>query len=680
MFSLLSSVGISVGNIVLSIASLLKAPAAPGLATLALLIALLCVAVIYARTMTSRLAAINWLRRLIAEADERGSFAEAIVDLDQKIGKEADGDAREHVAIAWMEYRETLVAHDEDGVVTLRNSVRPSVFFNPEDLHFGPGGWRTVPGLFVSIGLLLTFLGLIAALKSMDFTSPETVQKSLRDLLTIASAKFIMSLTGLFCSIVFTILLRAGMSRIEHAAHKLCAAIESRLTFISLEDLAVEQLRATREQRDHFRTIGMELVAELGRPLREELPLAITNSIASAMAPLIQQVGQAGADGMDEMVKGLSARFSDDVGRALGKASESLVQAGDRIAALSDRMDQSSGRVGTEIDSAVARLTQAVEDLRNAMGATAQTASGAFTQGAEQLLAVMNQTLEGIRDNTGEGARALSAAAAEMREAAQGFRTEIESASREGRDAVRQQMAAEGASAAGAIGAAGATVVEAFGRTSREISDRADQFAEKAGRELIAPLGEIGERIGALSAALTEGATGMRRLSDGVRTGAEASEQAASNFRSASQDLVAAVAPIRAANERIETAVSQLEKSTSSAADVVIRSSESTARSAAQTLAAAQEILGGQAKTVENSLNRLNEMLDRMKGQGERLDDIDEKLGKAFDEYRNNVATAVESLFGHVRKMQEELAPALDTMRAVVEQAEQFTPESRRRT
>jgi hypothetical protein len=87
-----------------------------------------------------------------------------------------------------MEYRETLVAHDEDGVVTLRNSVRPSVFFNPEDLHFGPGGWRTIPGLFVSIGLFLTFLGLIAALQGMTFEDPDQIKKVLDKLLSAVSS------------------------------------------------------------------------------------------------------------------------------------------------------------------------------------------------------------------------------------------------------------------------------------------------------------------------------------------------------------------------------------------------------------------------------------------------------------------------------------------------------------
>ena len=170
----------------------------------------------------------------------------------------------------------------------------------------------------------------------------------------------------------------------------------------------------------------------------------------------------------------------------------------------------------------------------------------------------------------------------------------------------------------------------------------------------------------------------MRRLSDGVRTGAEASERAAGHLRSASQDLVAAVAPIRANSERLEVAMGQLTQSTQNAASTVIHSAQATAQSAAQILAAAQEVLGGHAKAIEASLGGVSTMLNRLTGQGDRLDDLDEKLGKAFDAYTSRVATAVDGLFGHVRKMQDELAPALDTMRAIVDQAEQFAPESRR--
>lgn len=686
MIGIVVHLGTSVRDLVLNFASLLKFEAAPGIATLLLVAGLVIATFIYCRKAAARRNAVIWLSRLIEQADDEAAFGGMIADIDHRIQVEAKSEARRHIAIGWREYRETLVIRNEDGVDVLRNSVRPSVFFNAEELRFGAGSWRAAPGLFVSIGLLLTFLGLIAALSSMDLNGGENIQKSLKELLTIASAKFIMSLAGLFCSIIFTIVLRRGISLVEQALHDLCATLEERLMFISLEDIAVEQLAATREQRDHFRTIGLELVAELGRPLREELPAVIAASIGSAIEPLMQQMGQASADGMDEMVKGLSARFSDDVGRALAKASESLVIAGDRIAALSDRMDQSSGRVGTEIDAAVERLTQSLDDLRASMNATAQATSGAFTQGAEQLLSVMNRTLEGIRDNTGEGSRVLSEAAADMREAAQRFRAEIEAAAAHGREAAQQQIVAEGDTAAKAIKSAGETVVDAVDRTTREISDKTERFAQKAAQELFAPLEQVTGQLGALVGTLSEGAAEMRRFSDGVRAGAQAGEQAAGSFRTASQDLTAAVTPIQSANERIETAIAQLQDSTSHAASTVVRSSEETARHAAETLAAAKEVLGGETRAIEAALSGLRDMLNRMKDQGDRLDaqtgrldDMDAKLDKAFEEYTSRVTMAVESLFGHVRKMQDELSPALDTLRAIVEQAEQFRPQSGRR-
>ena len=74
--------------------------------------------------------------------------------------------------------------------------------------------WRQLPALFVSIGLLLTFLGLVAALEQTaqllgsDSTDATATVRGLTTLLNIASAKFIMSLAGLACSIVFTVVLR----------------------------------------------------------------------------------------------------------------------------------------------------------------------------------------------------------------------------------------------------------------------------------------------------------------------------------------------------------------------------------------------------------------------------------------------------------------------------------------
>lgn len=667
------------GNVVASIlwiADLLKYEAAPGFVVLILVFALV-VAIIHLVWLTrKRREALTWLNNIIARTKDERDFSDRFAELNQIVAAERQPGHRANVAVAWDEYQETLIPHREaDGPSILRNAVRPSHFFNLEDLHFGAGFWRILPSLFVTVGLFLTFLGLIAALHGMvDNDSRQITTSAMTTLLDVASAKFIMSLTGLFCSIVFTIALRMQMGKIEKAIYELNRSLERRLSFLSLEYLAEEQLAAIREQREHFRTIGMELVAELGRPLREELPIAISSSIGDAMKPLIAQVGQMSSDGVGDMVKDLSSRFSDDVGRALAQASDRIGQAGDRIGSLVDRMDQSSGRMGSEMETAVGRLGQAVDDLRASLTASAESTTGAFRQGAESLLATMNSTLQGIRENTGEGARAMSAAAEDMRAAAAGIRTELESAALSGAEVARIQMAQAGADASGAIGAAGNDVIAAFGKTSAEIARITDEMAQKAGQDLVGPMRIIAEKLDEMVSALTQGTDQMRRASDSIRAGADASNDAAGSFRGSAQTLAAATDPVRATVERIENAMRELSDATRHVAE----NSRINSNSAVTALSAAQEALGGQHRLIEATLKNLSQSLEAMRGQGDRLDTMDEKLGAAFEAYTQQVEAAVHGLFGHVREMQDKLNPALDTMREIVEQAEQFVPQSRR--
>jgi len=656
---------------------LVKDAAAPGIVALGIVVLLVIFTTAFFREVVQRRKAVEWLNRQIQNSSTGADFSRDVDVLSASIREGSTNKYRRQLAAAWEKYKETLVPHEEDGNVILRNAVRPSMFLNPEDLGFGAGFWRIVPGLFVSGGLFLTFLGLIAALSTMA-QGAEIDSGVMRQLLSVASAKFIMSLTGLFCSIVFTILLRSIYGRLEQSIHELCAVIEQRLTYISLEALATEQLKAIQEQRQHFRLIGMELVAEIGRPLREELPKAIQSSIAGAMAPIMEKVGKLGAEGVGDMVSGISGKLTDSLGTALSDASQKISDAGERLGLLADRLDQSSGRIGSEMEGVTERVAQAVEELRNAIMSTAEVTGGTFNEGAEKLLAVMNRTLEGIRDNTGEGARAMSAAAEDMRQAAESFKQEIESAARTGTEAAQERMKLASQQVSSAIGDAGKDVAEVFSRTSAEIARVAEEVSEKAGAGLLAPLAEIGSTLEGLVKQLNEGTIDMRRMADGVKAGADASEKAAGTFNGAAGTLVAAVTPVKAVVDRMEDSIRTLTDSTQHAASTVSRSAEAVKESAASALAAAEGILRSESKAIELALGNVSVMLDRLKGQGDRLDEMDGKLGQAFDLYTENVAKAVQGMFGHVRDLQDRLNPALDTMREIVEQAEQFAPQSRR--
>ena len=659
-------------DVVIRFSDLLREEHTPGLVSAALLTLLVVIVVIYGYKTWRRCRALGALKNVVSEAPPEPE-GDPFAGVNRKIqgwSKRRDSSPKRSVATAWDEYRETLVWHQEEDQSILRNSVRPSQFFNPEDLHFGVGFWRVVPGLFVTVGLFLTFLGLISALHAMN-TEEGVSEEAMANLLTVASAKFIMSLTGLACSIIFTAVLRFGTGRVERAIHRVNRELEDRLSFLSLEGLAVEQLAATQEQREHFRSIGMELVEELGRPLREDLPKTISESIGNAVSPLIAQVSELGTTSVGEMVGDLSERITSDVGGALQQAGAQLGSAGDRLGALVDRMDGSSNRMGSEMEGAGERLTAAIEELRATMTAGASATSGAFSDGVESILGAMRTTLEGIRANTADGARAMADAAGEMRGAAERFREEITNAAEEGAAAARNQMATSGGDVATVIGGAGEQVRSAIEDTGREIAAVTGAVGAKAAQDLLGPMDEITGHMEEMVKALADGGAEMRRASVGVKDGANATADASANFRGAARELAAAGNEVRPAVERLETATQNLAQSTRQIGE---NARQSTA-SAKQVLEAAQAALGSERQAISATLEGLGQVLEGTRGQGDRLDDIDQKLGRAFEDYRTQVEAAVNALQDHVREMQAQVTPALDTMREIVDQAERFIPE-----
>ena len=106
--------------------------------------------------------------------------------------------------------------------------------------------------LFVSTGLVLTFLGLIAALRESGQTillagqDPQLLQLSLSDLLRIASAKFIMSLAGLVASIVLGFYMHILDARANSALSQLASIVEGKVKMVSPERTLANILSAIR--------------------------------------------------------------------------------------------------------------------------------------------------------------------------------------------------------------------------------------------------------------------------------------------------------------------------------------------------------------------------------------------------------------------------------------------------
>jgi len=391
--------GIATRDTVLSAASLLRLPQSPGLFSLLLITLLAVLSLAFLRIVFHRRVLLDKATRLVRGYPDAEALRKNVGEIAARMSawKGRDG---QHLAETWKEFQETtLEPKSETG--TIQNAIRPSVFFNLEDLGFGVAGWRFWPGLFVSIGLAATFLGLIAALQETGESlkaggDQANVMMALTQLLTVASAKFIMSLTGLVCSIVFTVMLRIATRSLDHAIRALTHEIELRMRFVSLEDIAEQQLAVIIEQRDQSRRLNDELITAITEPLQK----AVGSS----------------ASQVDQMVSKLATSLSDGLVAAMTVTSDRLESASSKLAGLAN-----------EISSAAAQFSSAAE--RTAVG----------LDGAAQRLEAVSEKLSSAGSELADAAAPMVRTASETATATR----QIANASTEMVDAARTAIASE---------------------------------------------------------------------------------------------------------------------------------------------------------------------------------------------------------------------------------------------
>ena len=683
---LASVAGVYIKNLIISVAEVLtKSESSPGIIALLFLAVLVFAGASYFIKTSGQKRAIRQMDGILSKYEGIPELAENFSDFRKQIA-DKKGSSKSWGVLweSWDEFCETIVPDDIDGPVKLRNSIRPSSFMNVEDLGFAPGFYRILPNIFVSLGLFLTFLGLVAALHQFALSMEGTgeganMDSAMTGFMTIASAKFTMSLVGLLCSILFTMLLRIRTGMIDRVLHKLCMKIERRLVFVSLEDLGFRQLKAATEQREHLREIGFGMVAELRKPL-DALPDQISSSIAASMDPIFEKVTAMGTSNMEGMVGDLSSQLSQSVGNALNRASESLGEASDRIGVMVDRMNTSNAQAGDGLQTALGQMATALTEMRSEIASSGQSASTAMNEGADRLLSVMNETLSGIRDNTSQGAEAMSVAADDMRKAAEGFRETLSSATADGVTAAEARMAASSAQAGEAIEGAGKNLMQSFDATSKEIARLGAEMGGTIGDELLSRLEAVGTQLEGMAEAIQKGTVGAQNAATGMNKGAQAIVGASESFNSASRDLVSASEPIRASHERIEGSLNKLGTTVDSVSETLMRSSTTIAENASHVLETAQAALGNEREGIRNSLEATRAVMAQLANEAEKLDQIDEMLGRALQQYNSQLDAAMGSAQDHISQMRDTLAPGIDTLKSVVEQAESFMPAQTRKS
>ena len=550
----------------------------------------------------------------------RVEFARRFNDIDEQM-MQADHPETLPLRRTWEEYRETIVDPAAD---VLKNSARPEQFFaNIGDHHRGLNWFANI---FIAIGLLITFLGIIAALSTLDFSGGvDAMQDRLNELMKVAGAKFWASVGGIVASIVLRSYDYRFGKRINDGLSALCDKLEHGMVYLPPQRIASDQLEQLKEQTPALRAFS------------EQLAAALDGALEKQMAPMITHLGSI-QQGIDKISGGGGEAVRDAIASGAGVEMAGLAEAIAAMTAsmvtMSERFDKQTGESDRQIEEAVRRLGQASEEMRTAFGDLNRNfgvvadrmrdeneqASALARQRMDELLSSLGSTLDDMKAG-------LAAAAAQL-----------------------GQASARAANDAAQIGQ------EAMEKSFAEFVERFNG----AGGPLVTSMKDAGSAISGSADRLSSAQSAIGDHARAIEQVAARSSDLATAFGTVANDVEAAAAPVRQSALSIAEAVKSVEAVISKDA----QSSES-ARQEMRQLAAALNQTATAASSAWSEYRARFEDVDR--SLGEAIDKLTDAAGNHASNLNERVGQIDKALGDGIAQLAGALDP-LTTLRDTVEE------------
>lgn len=590
----------------------------------------------YVISTWSQIKAINWLNRVVSVADSPNQFAKQFDTIQSTIGDGVTSHNGQKAILSrvWEEYCETLVKpSDHDDHMPVRNTLRPSYFFNSGDLGFDRGFWKHLPSFFVSIGLFLTFLGIISALNALSSFDDE----SMRSFLQSAKAKFIMSLSGLGVSIVFTVVYRIGALILERSVDKLCDSIEFRVLFQTREQLGFDQLEQLREQTGLFKRLGNDMGAQVGQ--------AVAESLTQQLTPILTNINNSAGNRVSGMVGELGNALHAKLNESLNEMSSTLSAINTSLLQVSERLTHSGGTLSQEIASGIDNIKVATDQLLRGIQDREQSAREARSQEQTATHEAISILLESIEQNTRDNSNNINEAAQNLAKAVESLTGAIQSAGDEVKKQATSAVQNAGDVATAAISTAGARVENSFADSTQTLLDGLKDFQNRVDSILVDPIKLMAAKLAVSNTAISENAVAMKEAAASNKLSADTLNRSTMSLASAAVPIRDSVASLAQINSQIGQSIAEMREAMDAALNVT-NASNSAMKTAIQEL---QQVVM-------------------------RADDLDEKLGGAFERILKGVEQSEEKVMDYVAQVTTKFTQATQSLQQVVDGISEFQP------
>ncbi len=610
----------------------------------------------------------------ILGVQSESEFALGWADIGSKIESQK-------IALVWLEYLETCIFPDVNDPrisqhdLRVQNTFRPQEYFSLPSIFPPNAITATLPNLFVGAGLVVTFMGLVAALATSAEAISEITQSPASDaqstalmdpileLLRQASTKFYASFTALFFSLAISLELRTFQLLLERPLEKINEHLEGLVQYSPLEKIATEQLKQDQQQTEQLRAFNTNLATQIGERVQQALQ--------QSMSGVITELGEISSNLGAANVEALQAAGKEIAEQTRGAAEESLRTLATRLNAISDGMQNLPSAISSGTDEFRTRMRETLEEANKQATENLRTTGEASRALIEELLGGLNESIKELTE-------ASRASSIELRNAAVGINesvNQLTEAMQSGADAAAQSMA-DGAEKFGASAAEGAraatdafttsannfrTTVEEAGRTAAQ--DAADQIAKGAedavdtiATSLSAPLANLTTSASSFSNDINTLNDRMQLLMNSTSSLAGITQESSNSVSAAIQQLNQVVNQSATIMESLQTATEPLPEAIST----LIQENGERQEEYASLLA---EIRGFN----ENTNAQAQQLIQTWEGHRTRFEEIDSGLTTAFGALSEQIRQYVQSTQTITNDIDSKLGSAVAQLGGMVE-------------
>jgi ABC-type transporter Mla subunit MlaD len=292
------------------------------------------------------------------------------------------------LAISWSEFTETLIYPIEDEK-PIRNTHPAEDYFNEESLlhpHVNVRFYSNWSNILSGLGILGTFIGLVAGIYLAFDKSGDIQPESIVQLMRGASLAFTTSIAGISCSLLFSWFEKHQLNKISKSIRLLNSALDTNLERITPEDLAVNTLKEMKIQSLELKMFNTELAFNIATALEEKMAGNIVPALEK-MTTAIEGLRQDRSDTNFEMIQKVVSEFTETLQGAAGEEMKAMgssikdltammIEQTESMSGTHEKMQEGARKSLSSIDLSVDKLNQTVEKIgiaSEAMGETANT-------------------------------------------------------------------------------------------------------------------------------------------------------------------------------------------------------------------------------------------------------------------------------------------------------------------